>query len=363
MVSPFAVDYFDGQSSRRHPATISLEGGELLVSGSFGERRVALTVVEVGESMGRAPRILRLPDGARCELRDHAGFAAWAAQAGWQAGARRSPVAGLQGRWHWALGALAGVAACAVAAYLWLLPALAAVIAPTIPDALTRAVSDSAMRALDGELLQPTRLSAARQSAIAAQVEGLAQRRPDVPQHRLLFRNAPLLGANAFALPSGDIVILDGLVGLSADPADTAAVVAHELGHVAHHHGMRQLIQSAVVSFVAGVYLGDVSSIAASLSALLVEASYSREFEYEADAYGGRLLLDAGDSPGRLAGMLVRIERSHARRQPGEAGQAGRQSDAPAEPTDSGRREGGVIDYLSSHPDTRARVERLRAMQ
>lgn len=338
--------------------------GQLCVAGAFGERRFSLAEIDLGEPLGSAPWIIRLPDGASCEVRDHAAFALWAARAGWKA-ARPTPVMQLQRRWRWAAAALAGVVAVIAATYVWLLPAAAESIAPALPERLTRVISDAAMGTLDGDLLKPSRLSADEQARIIAAVEQMVAASGDVPRYRLIFRAAPMLGANAFALPSGDIVILDPLVALARDPVDTAAVVAHELGHVAHHHGMRQLIQSAVVSFAAAAYLGDVSSLAASLSALLVESSYSRSFEYEADAYGGRLLLAAGESPERLAGMLVRLERSHLQRATGgrqdSAGGASGQTGEPAGAEPPSRQ--SVADYLSSHPATKARIDRLNAMR
>ena len=340
----------------------------LRVSGAFGELRCALAEVDPGEPLGNAPWIIRLPGGASCEVRDHASFAAWAAQSGWRA-ARPTAVMHLQRRWRWAAAALGGIVAFVAATYLWLLPAAAEAMAPMLPERLTRMISDAAMQTLDGEVLKPSGLSAEAQRQILSAVERLAAESPDVPRHRILFRASPLLGANAFALPSGDIVILDPLVALGRDPADTAAVVAHELGHVAHHHGMRQLIQSAVVSFAAATYLGDVSSLAASLSALLVESSYSRAFEYEADDYGARMLLAAGESPTRLAEMLVRLEQSHAARGKGQDGPGdakagpGQQGKGGDETTSTAEAQASIAEYLSSHPATQARIARLHAMR
>lgn len=149
------------------------------------------------------------------------------------------------------------------------------------------------------------------------------------------------MGPNAFALPSGDIVVLDQLVELAENDDEVAGVIAHELGHVAYRHGLRQLIQSSVVSFVVGIYFGDVSSLAASFGALALESRYSREFEHEADAYGARSLLAAGLGSEPLAAMLERMEKAHAEK----GGKASRES------------------LLSSHPDTAERVARLRAMK
>lgn len=149
------------------------------------------------------------------------------------------------------------------------------------------------------------------------------------------------MGPNAFALPNGDVVIFDQLIRLAENDDEVAGVIAHELGHVAHRHGLRQLIQSSVVSFVVGIYLGDVSSVAASLGALVLESRYSREFEFEADAYAARTMVAAGRGTEPLAAMLERLEKSHDASGSAGAGWSG----------------------LSSHPETAERIARLRAMR
>lgn len=373
MSLPLPVDYFDGRSSRRHAATLEMGGGEIVLRGSFGERRLALEEIEVTEPLGQAPRVLRLASGGYCEVRDREAFTRWAQAVGFHAGHRVSAVMYLQSRWRWAVGSLAGVVLVVLATYLWVLPAVAARLAPALPPAFAELISETALSTLDGQLLKPSRLSAERQAAIVARTQALAAGTPGVPAYRVLFRSAPAIGANAFALPSGQIVVLDELVKLARDDDDVVAVVAHEIGHVAHFHGMRQLIQSAVVSFVAGAYLGDVSSLAASLSALVVESSYSREFEFEADRYGGRLLLAGGSSATRLGDMLLRLEMSHGAGQRKPVGQ--REDDSPGKgegapdvgarstPEPAGKKERELIDYLSSHPDTQARIAALRELR
>ena len=70
------------------------------------------------------------------------------------------------------------------------------------------------------------------------------------PFIRLEVRSAPQIGANAFALPSGIIVVTDELVALSEDDDELAAVIAHELGHVHHRHIMRTVIQNSAAALL-----------------------------------------------------------------------------------------------------------------
>lgn len=334
-----AVDYFDGRSSRRHPATLACCDGTLVVAGEFGRRRAALAAVAIDRGTGQGLCSIRFADGALCEIQDGAALAA--ELAGARLGA--SPVAHAERHWRWALGALAGSVLLIAAIYVYALPWIAAVLAPAVPEATAQSISEAVLNSLDAQLLTPSKTPPQRQHEITAKVAALAGP-GGLPMHRLLFRAAPAIGPNAFALPGGDVVVLDELLTLAKRDEDVVAVVAHELGHLRHRHGLRQLMQSTVVSFVVGVYLGDVSTVAAGLTALVLESRYSREFELEADAFAGRLLLATPTSVEPLIDMLKRLEEARAGSHADRVGRF------------------GASDLLSSHPDTVARINALRAL-
>jgi Zn-dependent protease with chaperone function len=330
-VSGLPANFFDGHTPRRQAVELLAENDEIVVRGAFGERRTPRAQVEISEPLGRAPRLLRLPDGAVCEIADHRAFADWLAAAGFA----DSPVVRLQARWSWAVAALAAAVLVLLAAYFWGLPAASKALAPRVPESVVQSLSKYTLNFLDQHMLRPSRLPQARQDELRAHVATVLQAQPGRPAYRLLFRSAPM-GPNAFALPNGDLVVFDELVALAKNDDEVAGVVAHELGHVAYRHGLRQLIQSSVVSFVAGLYLGDLSSLASGLAVLTLESRYSRDFELEADAYAAAAMRAAGRSTEPLVAMLERMEAG--------AGHQGR----------------GGWDGLSSHPDTAERIRRLR---
>lgn len=323
--------YFDGRGSRRHDADLALTGGRVVLSGPFGRREASLADVEIEEPLHGAPRILRFSDGASCEVADEPGLKAALSASGW----RETAVVRAQRRRPLVLGALLAVIALALAGYFIVLPRAAEGIARRLPPAVASAVSNQALTQLDGHLLQASRLSAERQQAIADAVDALASPSAPLPPHRLLFRSSPRLGANAFALPDGQIVLLDELVALADNDRQIVAVLSHELGHVQHTHGMRQAVQGAVLAFVAAAWFGDVSSLAGTLGALLLESRYSREFEFEADAYAARQLPSGGAAD--LATMLAKLAARH------------REHDGHA-----------AFGLLASHPDTDERIAVLR---
>ncbi len=103
------------------------------------------------------------------------------------------------------------------------------------------------------------------------------------------------------------MVLLDQLVTLAANDDEIYGVLAHELGHVHYHHGMRMLLQSSAVALLLTAWVGDVSTLLASLPAGLLQARYSRDFEAQADDYAAATLLANGIPPSRLADLLERM--------------------------------------------------------
>ena len=64
---------------------------------------------------------------------------------------------------------------------------------------------------------------------------------------------------NAFALPGGKVYLFDGLLARAKNPDEIAGVLAHELGHVRHRDGTRNLIYNGGTSFLIGLLFGDVT--------------------------------------------------------------------------------------------------------
>jgi hypothetical protein len=161
----------------------------------------------------------------------------------------------------------------------------------------------------------------------------MARATGETTPYRLEFRASPIIGPNAFALPSGIIVMTDELVQLAKNDPEVLAVLAHELGHVHHRHTMRRLLEgSATVLIIAGV-TGDIASaasLAATAPTLLLQTRYSRNNEREADRYAIEMMKKAGLDPRYLGALLARLE------------------------SEVGRR-GALPSFLSSHPSTEER--------
>ena len=347
-----AAAYYDGRTARRHEVRISVEGGALLVLGDGIQRREPLSAVRVSERLGQAPRLLSFSDGAHCEVRDHAALEAALAAAGH----RQGLVERLQRSWRASALAVLLCAGAAFIAYRWGIPLAAQLIAARLPPAVSRQLSDSTLQALDKIWLEPTKLDAQRRAALS---RGFARLHPPAEggaSASIEFRSSPKLGPNAFALPDGRVVLLDQLVTLAANDDEIYGVLAHELGHVHYHHGMRMLLQGSAVALLLTAWVGDVSTLLATLPAGLLQAHYSRDFEAQADDYAAATLLANGIPPSRLADLLERLV---AQRDGGNKGKDGSKAkDSSKDGNKDG--DGEMRSYLSSHPATSERILRLR---
>ena len=325
------AEYFDGRSTRVHAVTLTVDGGDLVVAGQDLAMRVPFARVRVDERLGRAPRRLRFADGSFCEVRDLDALDALLAQTTH----RDRAVDRMQRHAHVVLAACVACIALAAIGYRWGLPWAAAAGARHLPPAVGRTLSVHALKVLDGGILVPSKIPEERQRRVLDGFRALRQPPDGSPAPTLLFRGSRQLGANAFALPDGTIVLLDDLVTAIDDDPMILAVLAHELGHVHGRHGLQLLLQSSAVGALASFYLGDISQLLAAAPAAVVQARYSQDLEQQADDFAAGLLRRNGMSPALLADALKVLGERH----PGSA-------------------TGG---YLASHPPTEERMRRLRA--
>lgn len=307
-----AAEWFDGRSARARPVEAWVEGGRL----HFGEHQALLKEVTWPERQRHGQRQILLPGGGLLSFADAAAFDAWA-----QASGRGdSAVVRWQQSWKLALLSLVLLVAGLAAGYRWGLPWAVDRAVDALPPSAERRLSDHLLGTLDGDWLHPTQLSTADQQAWRERwqrllVQARATGGPALPEHFAIhFRaGSKTLGPNAFALPGGDVVITDELLKLLDDEPDAVlTVLAHELGHVQHRHGLRMLLRAGAVSVVTSVIVGDFSSLLAAAPALLATNAYSRDNEREADAYGRALARAGGVDTSRMAVFFKRIAEKHA---------------------------------------------------
>ncbi len=217
--------------------------------------------------------------------------------------------------------------------FTWGSELLSTIIADIIPAEIQKQIGESSIQSMDIKEFEKTKLSVYTQTKIKKQFYQLVEK--DSNEVVLLFRKA--VYPNAFALPGNYIIVLDSLIKMSKDTlryADVMGVLAHEAGHLQYKHSLKLMIQSGLTAAIVGYFIGDFSAFAATLTHQLLSLSYSRKYENEADDYA-ILLLNKNKIPTLpLANLLERINQYS--------------------------NEKNIPEFLSTHPVTKERVEKLK---
>ena len=144
---------------------------------------------------------------------------------------------------------------------------------------------------------------------------------------------------NAFALPNGHVYVHTGMLARLADEDQIAALLAHEINHVAGHHGIIEH-RATRKKTIAGMVLGGLGPWGGVISLGLQTSiyGYSRELEQEADDRAIEVLLASRYDPHALPDVLDILGRDY-------------EGLSPRTPT-----------VWSTHPEVRARAETSRAL-
>ncbi len=303
--------------------------------------------LRISPRLANTPRYLHLLDGPTIETLDN--DAVDQLQQLLEPSSSRGLVHRLESHWRFVALTVLVVGAVFWATVRYGVPAAADAVAAALPAELLDSTSEQTLQLLDQRWLEPSMLSAARQQALQRHFQPLVQSRPEL-RIQVAFRASEAVGANAFALPNGQIIFTDAMVNLAAHDDELLAVLAHEIGHVEHRHSLRRLVQNSLYVFVLALITGDTSGTAEvvlGLPVLMAELAYSRAYETEADQYALAYLREAGIPPQRFADLMRRLETTRL----AKAGETAEPADA-----DQIRWQG----YLSTHPPTE---ERLRAFE
>ena len=341
-MTEFDAVFYDGRTSARNVVRVRAVGGSLHIAGDTISAVVPLAGATVDSPVEGVARAIHLPDGARLQTEDSAAIAALFPRAN----RLESWVHSLERHWRSTVAGLVVVVVTSAWGVIYGIPLGAELVARRMPPQLESRLGDQALRAVDATLCTPTHHDAARQQALHAAFDRLMVGLDDGARYRLELRACNEMGANAFALPGGAIVLTDALVDLAENDEQIAAVLAHEIGHVRYHHGLRRALQAAGVAALTSALGGDASSIAGlavTLPTVLLNGGYSRDFEEEADSYAFQRLTEVGLSPEYFAQIMARLEKSRGEGM-GTNASGGRSSD-----------------YLSTHPTAARRIERARS--
>lgn len=337
----FEADYYDGISPRTKRVLVSIEVNHFLftISTPNADGHIVSQALDyliddchVQARLGSGKRLIDLPDGSRLEtdFKDLENcLPEKPAHTFWQfvhfAETHKSVIF---------------IAFIGIALASWMLlqhgvPAIAKYAALATPANIEKDLGKQTLETLDHEKIgyfAASELPTAKQQAIQLALASMCAKTGTCPSYELNFRKSPKIGANAFALPGGYMVITDELIALAKNNDEIVAVLAHELGHVKGRHALRQTLQGTVSGLIIIAITGDVSTVASGLPALMMNMRYTRALETEADRYSLQSLNAACIPAKSFATLLMRLEKSHA----GEGT--------------------SIPEMLSSHPDTKARI-------
>jgi len=301
------ASYYDGQTAGAERVALQLVGRSLMFELAGATQFVEIDTANVVEPVGRGPWIVELADGAYLKIID-ADFGEKLAEESGSSGFVRM----LENAWHWALLSIVVAIAAIWATLTYGVPALATTVAFALPDNVSAALSDDGLGVLDEVLFDDSELSAESVERVTRLFDDIRITDRDFRTYRLEFR-ASKMGANAFAVPGGIVVMTDELVELAESDAEIMAVLAHEVGHLHGRHSLRILLQNSVSAlFIAGL-TGDISNItalSAAIPTVLMQAKYSRDFEREADEFAFDYLKLRGVSTDALSDLLLRLDES-----------------------------------------------------
>jgi len=166
------------------------------------------------------------------------------------------------------------------------------------------------------------------------------------PDYRWEFKVLENAEPNAFCLPGGKVAVYTGLFQYTANDAELAAVVGHEIGHAIARHGGERISQGMAQETGAQVLAASVDGKSA-LAVQGIMAGYavgtgvgvmlpfSRTHEYEADKLGLVYMSKAGYNPNAAITFWRKF---------GQVSQTGT-----------------VGEFFSTHPMSEKRIDEMKA--
>lgn len=326
--------YYDGKTSKSIGVVITFDpSGNLSFSGQFLESQYSFQSLKFSPRIGNTARNIFLPDGGKIETFDNDEIDRLLIR-------HRSVffyrlLHTLESRIGYVLAAIIITLIFGWGFFNYGIPVIAKRVAHALPIESDLMLSEHSLDVLDRLVFSKSNLTPEEKEDLEKKFRSMVNKMDDPHHYQLVFRDGEQVGANAFALPSGTIVMTDQLVKLAQNDQELIAILAHEIGHVKHRHGLRTVFQNSSLLVMVSWMIGDVSSLSAlsaALPAQLLQAKYSRVFELEADQFA-RVYLKANNIPlHRFSDILTRLEAEY-----------------PSE-DDS-------ITFLSSHPATKDRIQ------
>ncbi|MCK4797684.1 MAG: M48 family metallopeptidase [Spirochaetes bacterium] len=138
---------------------------------------------------------------------------------------------------------------------------------------------------------------------------------------------------NAACFPGGLIIVYSGLIKISDNPEEIAAILAHELGHVMHRDSVNALMRQFGIAILFSIITRSDSNIIENIIKTLINVKFSQEVEKRADEFCFELMIKSSINPIHFANIFKRMKKK--------------------EITSINKE---ILKYISTHPDTDFRI-------
>lgn len=302
----YPATYYGARSAASSNVQIQIESNQLFVFNVEGEMtdQYAISEIDCSPSLGSLPFELQLPSGDKLVVDAQYPVAQLFSQK------KRYHLLAIaeRNKWMWVIAAI-----LVPMTLYWLInvviPSAAKSVTPLIPQIALSKIDNQIFALLDRTSMDESEIAPAKQEKIKAQWQTLVAKMAIEEQtFTLNFRKSDFYGANAFALPGGNIVVTDELVELLGESPDGLnAILLHEIGHVVHRHGMQMVAESAGTALLMTYFFGDLEGVAEVFSGTaltVVQNQFSQSLESEADDFALHHLKRLGMSPKALGEAL-----------------------------------------------------------
>ncbi len=172
--------------------------------------------------------------------------------------------------------------------------------------------------------------------------------RPNLYYHFVILNNKEL---NAMAVPGGYVYVTKGMLRVLQNEAQLAAVLGHEIAHIARRHGAEKIDQDMTMNLlfmIAGIVASRSSEKTAKTATRIMRGvrtaynfaalGYGRQHEFEADWKGTEYAYRVGYDP-QGAVQVLNILQEEEKKNPTL-----------------------MLDFLRSHPKTTERIDKVRQL-
>lgn len=364
--------YYDGKTSEKKDALLYCKHNGLIGFAEIDTDETPIDSVEISSRIGNTPRYLNFPDGSQFETNDNDAIDEMVNSFSHNI---------FQGLIHKLESAKSFVlfTIISVIAFGWLfiqygIPFASKQIAERLPEEASQYMGQGVLDIMDKQWFSKTKLSKKKQTELKQLFDDLKTKIDGSKYYKLVFRSGGPIGANAFALPSGTVVFTDELINLTADNLDIAAIMLHEIGHLKHHHSLRATIQQSSLAIFIIAITGDVStssSIITAIPFILVKSGFSQTMESEADSYALNYMKKYNINPNHFAIMMEKLEASFSdeytdclkKHKKQNANIKCINTAVKQNKMKDKKQSTELLDYFSTHPSSKKRIDRFRVVE